>query len=171
MDTDPTAQRPAVLLPRDGPPQDVEKLLRGPAVDARGALHRQEPTEEPPIEDADLPAVEGDHALPGQADLHRVQGQILHQAHELHRTPGQVFHHPAGQSGVGPHGAVMAILLGAYRPVVAAESIKAMTVRLIAWSVVLALLGLQLRLTGPGWSAKKHSTGSERAPQARTIWK
>jgi len=62
---------------------------------------------------------------------------------------------PAALATLGLHGAVMAILLSAYRQVVAAESIKAMTVRLIAWAVILALLALQRRLTGQGRSAEK----------------
>jgi len=62
---------------------------------------------------------------------------------------------PAARATLGLHGAGMAILLSAYRQVVAAESIKAMTVRLIAWAVILALLALQRRLTGQGRSAEK----------------
>jgi hypothetical protein len=43
------------------------------------------------------------------------------------------------------NGAVMIILLTAYNGVVAGESIKAMTIRLIVWAVILILMYLQQR--------------------------
>ena len=45
------------------------------------------------------------------------------------------------------HGAVMITLLTAYRDVVAPDSIRAMSVRLIVWVIILALMYLQSRRT------------------------
>jgi hypothetical protein len=43
------------------------------------------------------------------------------------------------------HTVVMLILQTAYRPVVAIDSVVAMSVRLIVWTLILALLGIQQR--------------------------
>jgi len=43
------------------------------------------------------------------------------------------------------HGTVMAILLTAYRDVVAPDSIRAMSIRLTAWAIILVLMFLQSR--------------------------
>ena len=43
------------------------------------------------------------------------------------------------------HGTVMLVLQTAYRDVVAQDSIKAMTVRLVAWSIILALTIVQVQ--------------------------
>ena len=52
---------------------------------------------------------------------------------------------PAAIATFVAHGAVMIILLTAYNGVVAGESIKAMTIRLIVWAVILILMYLQQR--------------------------
>ena len=46
---------------------------------------------------------------------------------------------PAALATFSVHGIVMLILQGAYRDVVASDSIRAMTIRLIAWAIILAL--------------------------------
>lgn len=46
------------------------------------------------------------------------------------------------------HASVMGILLTAYRPVVASDSLRAMTVRLVVWTIILGLLYLGPRLRG-----------------------
>jgi len=46
---------------------------------------------------------------------------------------------------VAIHGTVMLVLQTAYREVVAPDSIKAMTVRLVVWLIILALLIVQSR--------------------------
>jgi hypothetical protein len=57
------------------------------------------------------------------------------------------------------HAAVMLILQAGYRDVVAADSIRAMTVRLIVWAIILGLLFVPLRkeskqlAVGPGATA------------------
>ena len=43
------------------------------------------------------------------------------------------------------HGIVMMILQTAYRDLVAADSIKAMTVRMVVWLIILALMIIQVR--------------------------
>ena len=43
------------------------------------------------------------------------------------------------------HGTVMLVLQTAYREVVAADSIKAMTVRMVVWLIVLVLMIIQVR--------------------------
>ena len=47
------------------------------------------------------------------------------------------------------HAVVMAILQIGYRTVVAPDSIRAMTIRLIAWLIILALMFLQARKKTP----------------------
>jgi hypothetical protein len=47
---------------------------------------------------------------------------------------------PAAVATFATHALVMLILLAAYRDVVALDSLAAMTVRLVAWAVILALL-------------------------------
>lgn len=47
---------------------------------------------------------------------------------------------PAALATFGAHAVVMLVLLTAYRPVVAPDSLIAMTIRLTVWSVILALL-------------------------------
>jgi cell shape-determining protein MreD len=47
---------------------------------------------------------------------------------------------PTATAIFGLHAVVMLILLTAYRQVVAVDSLRAMTVRLVAWSVILILL-------------------------------
>jgi cell shape-determining protein MreD len=47
---------------------------------------------------------------------------------------------PAAVATFAAHALVMLILLAAYRDVVALDSLVAMTVRLVAWAVILALL-------------------------------
>lgn len=46
------------------------------------------------------------------------------------------------------HALVMAILLTSYRAVVAPDSLVAMTVRLIVWAIILALLFVGVRVSG-----------------------
>lgn len=52
---------------------------------------------------------------------------------------------PAAIVTIGLHAAVMAILQTAYREVVAPDSIRAMTIRLVVWAVILSLLVVQKR--------------------------
>lgn len=52
---------------------------------------------------------------------------------------------PAASATFGLHALVMLILLVAYRGVVAPDSIVAMTVRLIVWAIILALMFVQAR--------------------------
>jgi hypothetical protein len=47
------------------------------------------------------------------------------------------------------HAVVMAILQTGYRTIVAPDSIRAMTIRLIAWLIILALMFLQARKKTP----------------------
>ncbi len=47
---------------------------------------------------------------------------------------------PAASAIFGLHAIVMLILLTAYRQVVAVDSLRAMTIRLVAWTVILVLL-------------------------------
>ena len=55
------------------------------------------------------------------------------------------FAMPAALGTFGLHALVMLILQTAYRDVVAPDSIRAMTVRLIVWSIILGLMFLQQR--------------------------
>lgn len=55
------------------------------------------------------------------------------------------FAQPVAALIFGAHAIVMLILLVAYRPVVAMDSLVAMTVRLTVWSVILLLLLIQRR--------------------------
>lgn len=50
---------------------------------------------------------------------------------------------PLALTTFGIHALVMILLQTAYRPVVAPDSIRAMTVRLIVWTVILGLMFLQ----------------------------
>lgn len=52
---------------------------------------------------------------------------------------------PAALVTFAAHSAVMLILQTAYREVVAAESIQAMTIRMSAWAVILVLMFVQAR--------------------------
>jgi len=52
------------------------------------------------------------------------------------------------------HGLIMIILQTAYHSVVAADSIRAMTIRLITWGIILALLVVQASLEKASNSAK-----------------
>ncbi|MGC9335287.1 MAG: hypothetical protein ACP5JJ_14125 [Anaerolineae bacterium] len=52
---------------------------------------------------------------------------------------------PAALATLAAHTLVMLVLRTAYRDVVAPDSIRAMTIRMIAWVVILALLLLQAR--------------------------
>lgn len=52
---------------------------------------------------------------------------------------------PAAGVTFGLHALVMLVLLAAYRGVVAPDSIAAMTVRLIVWAIILALMLVQAR--------------------------
>ncbi len=47
------------------------------------------------------------------------------------------------------HGTIMVILLTAYRDVVAPDSIRAMSIRLVTWVIILALMYLQSRKKQP----------------------
>jgi hypothetical protein len=47
------------------------------------------------------------------------------------------------------HAAVMGILLAAYRPVVAPDSLRAMTIRLVVWLLILGLLFFRRRVPEP----------------------
>ena len=47
---------------------------------------------------------------------------------------------PTATAIFGLHAVVMLILLTAYRQVVAVDSLRAMTIRLVAWTVILILL-------------------------------
>lgn len=50
---------------------------------------------------------------------------------------------PAALGTFGLHAAVMVVLQAAYRLVVAPDSVKAMTVRLVVWAVIVGLLVVQ----------------------------
>jgi hypothetical protein len=52
---------------------------------------------------------------------------------------------PVGIGTFSAHALVMLIIQTAYRGVVAPESLRAMTIRLVVWSVILGLMFLQLR--------------------------
>lgn len=52
---------------------------------------------------------------------------------------------PAAVVTFSLHAVVMLILQTAYRPVVAIDSLVAMSVRLVVWALILALLGIQQR--------------------------
>jgi hypothetical protein len=52
---------------------------------------------------------------------------------------------PAAVATFGIHALVMLILQTAYQGVVAPDSIRAMTVRLIVWTIILGFMALQLR--------------------------
>ena len=56
---------------------------------------------------------------------------------------GSKFAMPAGIGTFAIHGTVMLILLTAYRDLVAQDSIKAMTVRMVVWLIILALMIVQ----------------------------
>lgn len=60
------------------------------------------------------------------------------------------------------HALVMAVLLTAYRGVVAPDSLRAMTVRLVVWAVILTLLLVATRLAG-----KQRSITGEHDPRPR----
>ena len=53
---------------------------------------------------------------------------------------------PLAIATISIHAAVMVILQTAYRDVVAPDSIRAMTVRLIVWAVILAMMLVQARM-------------------------
>jgi len=53
---------------------------------------------------------------------------------------------PLAIATISIHAAVMVILQTAYRDVVAPDSIRAMTVRLIVWAVILAVMLVQARM-------------------------
>jgi uncharacterized membrane protein len=55
------------------------------------------------------------------------------------------FSMPAALATFGLHALVMLILLIGYRPVVATESLVAMTVRIVVWAIVIALFVLEKR--------------------------
>ena len=52
---------------------------------------------------------------------------------------------PAAIATFASHTTIMLILLTTYRDVVAPDSIKAMTVRMVAWIIILALMTIQTR--------------------------
>lgn len=52
---------------------------------------------------------------------------------------------PAAVGTFGVHAVVMLILQTGYRDVVAPDSIRAMTIRLVAWSIILVLMFIQAR--------------------------
>jgi hypothetical protein len=56
---------------------------------------------------------------------------------------------PAAAATLAAHTVVLAILLAAYRDVVASDSIRAMIVRIVAWLVILTLLVVQSRRSRP----------------------
>ena len=58
---------------------------------------------------------------------------------------GSKFALPAAIGTFASHGIVMLILQTAYRDVVASDSIKAMTVRLVVWLIILTLMIIQDR--------------------------
>ena len=58
---------------------------------------------------------------------------------------GSKFAMPVAVSTFASHGIVMLVLQTAYRDVVAPDSIKAMTVRLVVWLIILALMIVQDR--------------------------
>ena len=58
---------------------------------------------------------------------------------------GSKFALPAAIATLASHSAVMLVLQTAYRNVVAGESIRAMTVRITLWVIILALLLVQAR--------------------------
>ena len=58
---------------------------------------------------------------------------------------GSKFALTAGIGTFAVHGTVMLVLLTAYRDVVAPDSTQAMTVRLVVWLVILALMFIQTR--------------------------
>ena len=58
---------------------------------------------------------------------------------------GSKFAMPVAVGTFASHGIVMLVLQTAYRDVVAPDSIKAMTVRLVVWLIILALMIVQDR--------------------------
>jgi hypothetical protein len=60
---------------------------------------------------------------------------------------GNRFALPAAATTFGLHASVMLILQSAYREVVAPDSVMAMAVRLVVWTIVLTLLVAQQRKT------------------------
>ena len=56
---------------------------------------------------------------------------------------GSKFAMPAAIGTFAIHGTVMLLLQTAYRDLVASDSIKAMTVRLVAWLIILSLMFIQ----------------------------
>ena len=58
---------------------------------------------------------------------------------------GSKFAMPAAIGTFASHGIVMLVLQTAYRDVVAPDSIKAMTVRLVVWLMILTLMVIQAR--------------------------
>lgn len=52
---------------------------------------------------------------------------------------------PAAIGTFGLHALVMLVLLAAYRSIVAPDSVRAMTIRLVVWAIVLGLMFLQRR--------------------------
>ena len=58
---------------------------------------------------------------------------------------GSKFALPAAVATLASHSAIMLVLQTAYRNVVAGESIRAMTVRITLWVIILALLLVQAR--------------------------
>jgi len=59
---------------------------------------------------------------------------------------------PAAIATLSSHSIVMIVLQTAYREVVAPDSIQAMTIRIIVWIVILALLLIQSWKDRPLWS-------------------
>ena len=55
---------------------------------------------------------------------------------------------PAAVATFGLHAVVMLVLQVGYQGLVAPDSIKAMTVRLVAWLIILTLMVIQLRKNG-----------------------
>ncbi|MFV1950215.1 MAG: hypothetical protein ACC633_09855 [Anaerolineales bacterium] len=58
---------------------------------------------------------------------------------------GSKFAMPAAIATLASHGVVMLVLQTAYRDLVAPDSIKAMTVRLVVWLIVLSLMIVQTK--------------------------
>jgi hypothetical protein len=58
---------------------------------------------------------------------------------------GSKFAMPAAIGTLASNGIVMLVLLTAYRDVVAPDSIKAMTVRIVVWLIIIALMIIQAR--------------------------
>ena len=59
------------------------------------------------------------------------------------------------------HALVMVVLLAAYSDVVAVDSIRAMTIRMVAWVIIMGLMYAQVRKDKSRWRQATRATGQE----------